>query len=489
MSKLICHNIREAADAVCALLNGAGGVIDCSESVNLSELRMLINPAPPPLGRLDALGNRFQVAEGRDKPYAADGRFSVLKDGVVVPAEREEIADMLRSSVLLPVRWERQLSDVIGLGDFDHGELNMFAHDLGRSAGCDFERELERLGLMRRGRFTNAADVLLCRDVAARQPQTRVTAVAFEEKGDAEYEGHNRFEGYLIDVFNNLWGFFLRHACAFQSFDDANPHREAVYRFPPKAVREGLVNALAHRDYESYAGSVKLEIGKDRLVITNVGGLFGGLTQEQLGQGSVFAYRNPDIANYLTIRKMMEMVGRGVSLIREECRKANLPEPIWECTESQVKLTLFARQNGEYIIPRKEKGRVFVQEVCGELDCYNARNNRDGCPLEVSWWPKSWPESWPKSWPKSWPETNENKILSLLYFRAMSKSELALALNVSPDSNSLKQAIRGLKKGRAYIEYTLKDKPNSRFQKYRITRSGIEAIHEFMTEEVSEPHG
>src|SRR5574344_1561108 len=112
MSKLICHNIREAADAVCALLNGAGGVIDCSESVNLSELRMLINPPPPPLGRLDAFGNRFQVAEGRDKPYAADGRFSVLKDGVVVPAEREEIADMLRSSVLLPVRWERQLSDV-----------------------------------------------------------------------------------------------------------------------------------------------------------------------------------------------------------------------------------------------------------------------------------------------------------------------------------------------------------------------------------------
>ena len=47
MSKLICHNIREAADAVCALLNGAGGVIDCSESVNLSELRMLINPPPP----------------------------------------------------------------------------------------------------------------------------------------------------------------------------------------------------------------------------------------------------------------------------------------------------------------------------------------------------------------------------------------------------------------------------------------------------------
>ena len=79
--------------------------------------------------------------------------------------------------------------------------------------------------------------------------------------------------------------------------------------------------------------------------------------------------------------------------------------------------------------------------------------------------------------------------MSLLYFRAMSKSELALALNVSPDSNSLKQAIRGLKKGRAYIEYTLKDKPNSRFQKYRITRSGIEAIHEFMTEEVSEHHG
>ena len=489
MSKLICHNIREAADAVCALLNGAGGVIDCSVGVNLAELRALIKPMPPPLGQLDAEGRLLQVAEGRDKPYAVEGRFSVLRGDAVVPADREDVADMLRSSVLRPVRWERQLSDMIGLGDFDHGELDMFARDLGRGAECNFESELEGLGLMRRGRFTNAADVLLCHDVAARQPQTRVTAVAFQNKDDTEYEGHERFEGYLIDVFKDLWGFFLRHACAFQLFEDANPHREAVYRFPPRAVREGLVNALAHRDYESYAGSVKLEIGKDRLVITNVGGLFGGLKQEQLGQGSVFAYRNPDIANYLTVRKMMEMVGRGVSLIREECRKANLPEPVWECTASQVKLTLFSRQDGAYIIPKREGNRVFVQEVCSELDRYNARNSHDGSPLEVSWWPKSWPESWPKSWPKSWPETNGNKILSLLYFRAMSKRELAQALNVSPDSNSLKQAIRGLKEGRAYIEYTLKDKPNSRFQKYRITRSGIEAIHELMTEEVSKHHG
>lgn len=59
MSKLICHNIREAADAVCALLNGAGGVIDCSESVNLSELRMLINPPPPAIRPVGCFGKSF----------------------------------------------------------------------------------------------------------------------------------------------------------------------------------------------------------------------------------------------------------------------------------------------------------------------------------------------------------------------------------------------------------------------------------------------
>jgi len=58
----------------------------------------------------------------------------------------------------------------------------------------------------------------------------------------------------------------------------------------------------------------------------------------------------------------------------------------------------------------------------------------------------------------------------------MSKKELAEKLGVATDSNSLKQALWGLTDGKKYVELTLKDKPTSRLQKYRLTREGVEYI-------------
>ena len=202
--------------------------------------------------------------------------------------------------------------------------------------------KLELLGLSRQGRFTNATDVLLCKDVATRHPQTRAIAVAYDQKADDVYQGHEMFDGPLLKVFNALYHFVLRHIEVGSRFSDKSPVREEIYQYPPQAIREGLINALVHRDYESYAGSVKVEIQRDKLIISNAGGLYGGMTIERLKAGHLSAFRNPDMANYLYRRRFMEMTGRGSVLIQEACRKAGLPEPQWEADENSVTLTFTA---------------------------------------------------------------------------------------------------------------------------------------------------
>lgn len=76
---------------------------------------------------------------------------------------------------------------------------------------------------------------------------------------------------------------------------------------------------------------------------------------------------------------------------------------------------------------------------------------------------------------QSWPQSVENKILSLLFFEDMSRKQLSDKLKIVLKANSLRAAITKLI-GAHLIEYTFPDKPNSRFQKYRLTKAGHDLL-------------
>ena len=452
-------------EIACALLNSEGGFISVSPEMDVSAAFASVSPIAPKFELVQEGPNGLKIVEvpkGLDKPYSYKGRFMILRDGVAVPAERETIKEMLLVSVGKPLRWERQFADIEDIDNFDQGEMKGFVSALGNPSSCDLHKEFERIALMRRGRFTNAADVLLSRDVAKRQPQVRAVAVCFADKTDDAYRDYKRFEGHLLGIFDSLWMFVLQHTVRFMGFSEDDPQRVARYRFPKSAVREGLINALVHRDYSIYSGTLRLEISNQELSITSTGGLPDGLTEAEMAQGRISVLRNPDIANYLSIRKYMEGVGRGIVKIKKACEEYGLPPPIWECGENSVKLILKALPGGDYLPLATNPGNVYVNDTM-PFKIVEIRNSDDGWGQRVQWWPEQWPEQWP--------ETNANKILSLLYFRAMSKKEIALKLNIQIDSNSLKSALKDLM-DRDFIEMTLKDKPTSVFQKYRITAKG-----------------
>ena len=356
----------EFAANVCACLNGEGGNILAGSGIRVEELLTSITPNAPVFYRKDENGKCWvDVPRGNDKPYSFDGRFYVMRGDKAVPAGIDEIKDMLLASQVAPLRWERWFSDGIGMENFDKDELRTLSDNEERLSQQEIVERLERLGLSRQGRFTNATDVLLCKDVATRHPQIRAKAVAYVDKADDVYHGHETFEGPLLKVFNGLYQFVLRHTGMGAKFSAQNPVREQLYQYPLMAVREGLINALVHRDYESYTGTVKVEIQRACLMISNVGGLYGGMTIERLKEGHLSSFRNPDMANYLNRRGFMEMTGRGSVLIQEACRQSGLPEPQWEADESSVTLTFRAKGDAPQLESKeksKEKGKEKSKE-------------------------------------------------------------------------------------------------------------------------------
>jgi ATP-dependent DNA helicase RecG len=103
-------------------------------------------------------------------------------------------------------------------------------------------------------------------------------------------------------------------------------YREEELEIPVEALREAIINALAHRLYSSN-GSVSLAIFEDRVEISNPGNFSMDAASHGVEPGMASNPRNPLIARVLYLRKAIEMWGRGIGLIINACENAHLAPP------------------------------------------------------------------------------------------------------------------------------------------------------------------
>ena len=84
------------------------------------------------------------------------------------------------------------------------------------------------------------------------------------------------------------------------------------FDFPLEAVREALVNAVAHRAY-NYEAPIRITVFADRTEFLNPGYFYAPIHPENLLEG-LSRYRNPLIADALRKTGHMEKQGIGISL-------------------------------------------------------------------------------------------------------------------------------------------------------------------------------
>lgn len=102
-----------------------------------------------------------------------------------------------------------------------------------------------------------------------------------------------------------------------------NLRDETIWDFPRPAVREFLLNAISHRNYESNA-PVRFHRFADRLEINNPGGLYGDVSPANFPRQT--DYRNPIVAEALKVLGYVNRFGRGVLDAQEALREnGNLP--------------------------------------------------------------------------------------------------------------------------------------------------------------------
>lgn len=90
--------------------------------------------------------------------------------------------------------------------------------------------------------------------------------------------------------------------------------------YPPLAIKELLVNALVHRNYE-IAGRIDISIDQHRLRICSPGGLVDPDEVVDLGERAVRNYRNPTLAEVLYASGLMDKYGSGLVDVRRWARE------------------------------------------------------------------------------------------------------------------------------------------------------------------------
>lgn len=145
------------------------------------------------------------------------------------------------------------------------------------------------------------------------------------------------FDSGLIERFTQLIKPFITQEA--DELIDGVRH-SAQWLYPQDAVREAVVNALAHRDWTRFV-DIEVRIYSDRMEIISPGALTNSMTIEKMiaGQRSP---RNPLIIEVLRDYGYVEHRGMGVRVkIIPLMREFSGKDPKFEATEDYLKTTLY----------------------------------------------------------------------------------------------------------------------------------------------------
>jgi len=114
--------------------------------------------------------------------------------------------------------------------------------------------------------------------------------------------------------------------------------REKVERIPEQAFREALANGLIHRTWD-VKSRIRVMMYGDRIEIISPGGLPAGIFDEEYLKGNVSLLRNPILANVFYRLHIVEILGTGITRIRESYRDS-VVKPAFEVYENSIKVIL-----------------------------------------------------------------------------------------------------------------------------------------------------
>jgi len=259
------------------------------------------------------------------------------------PLSPEEVIEFAKATG--KIKFDEEICERATLKDIDEEKVRLFIKEAKRQRKLDIpedapvEDALMRLMLLKDRRPTNAAILLFAEDPQRFFIQSEVKCIRFKGTDvTGPMIDFKVIEGDIIDQLKKAEDFIFEHIPIAAWIEDWKLQRQEKWLYPPKAIREALANALAHRDYES-PSKVQVRIFDDRMEFWNPGRLPEGWTVEKLKEEHESKPSNPLIFKAFFWIRYVEEVGTGTNKIIKWCKDWGLPEPEFKFTGTSLVVT------------------------------------------------------------------------------------------------------------------------------------------------------
>ena len=186
---------------------------------------------------------------------------------------------------------------------------------------------LTHLDLLNESRITHAALLLFGKRPQIPLPSSEVKCLHFHgTEAVKPIPDYQIFKGNVFELIDQAVDYVMAKLARRVGVRDAGPDNAVSYEIPRAAVSEIIVNAIAHRDYQSDA-SVQIYVFSDRVEVWNPGELPPTLTPAKLRLTHASIPRNKRISEALFLANYIDKVGTGTLDVIAKCREAGLPEP------------------------------------------------------------------------------------------------------------------------------------------------------------------
>jgi ATP-dependent DNA helicase RecG len=358
--------LEVVARDVCGMLNQRGGVVfwGVTEDGKVAGLREAHSRArelnehiaehfrPRPLVSVSVRTNDdrelivVDVPLGADKPYSVDRQIWIRVGSHTLRATADDSVELVERSAARLERWERETMPGFSIPDCDGSEIAQTRAELvktGRfgAAVPDQDEDLLRyLYLQSGGQLTNACVTLFAREPRAWSPNLslRITSHTADHKDSVDVD--TVLSGPAVSIVKEGIAIIQRQTGFTARRDRTKLERQDRPAYALFALREGLTNAIVHRDYAAL-GDVRVEIHPEWLVVQNPGSLPQGWTESDLKKPHTSQPINPDIARVFFLRGMMEQLGLGAQRLIEECKALGAPSPTWKVEKGSLSLKMF----------------------------------------------------------------------------------------------------------------------------------------------------
>jgi len=364
---------REIVETICAFSNTHGGTVlvgvsDDGEvigtNVGRSTIENLVsriaretNPRIYPEVEVVEFNGRkiivIRVSERTDKPVFAFGIAYKRVGRSNLKMDRDEILRLLRKSHRINFEDER----ICTISEVDYGKVKSFidrasAHRRAMLP-ADPRSVLDNLGVLMNDHVSVAGLLVFGKNPQKYFPYACIKIGKFIA-GNIVFE--KEIKGDIIEQIEKAYVEVL--GLVRREVKVKGLRREEVYEYPPKALREAIVNAVAHRDY-SIKSPIYIRIYEDRIEFENPGGLIN-LTVEDLKRPHKSILRNPKMAEVLYYLGFIEKWGIGTLMIIRECILNGNGEPVFESNGS-FKLIIFSRYSSQ-LDPVERKIIDYIRE-------------------------------------------------------------------------------------------------------------------------------